>query len=324
MAMLTIPANQNGMVLDPSLNAVVATAIAADPFGFEDVFVYSHGWSTNADQALINYDVFSIGMMRRLLQAQAEGPLPRPPRPALEVGIHWPSEITEDPGSPLDDLQLFTFYTMEHRADAVGKNLVYSVLRMALQAKGARGLRFFLLGHSFGCKVVCSALQDVYADIQNGTIALDAQTEWRIVLLEPATDWDNLEEADVYGNVGKFANLRLLATMSKLDRALTEWYPAASRIANLFHGANPIPAVGAVGPSPATVTYFGGVSNVAVPIGFAIGDALKLQGKLVVADLTPAHQSRVSAGLYDGGFSGSHSDVYFDEVYNLVSGFIYA
>ena len=37
------------------------------------------------------------------------------------VGIHWPSEITEDPGSPLNVLQLFTFYTMEHRADAVGE-----------------------------------------------------------------------------------------------------------------------------------------------------------------------------------------------------------
>jgi hypothetical protein len=324
MAMLTIPSNQNGILLDPSLNSTVATAIAADPFGFEDVFVYSHGWSTDADQAIINYDVFSIGLMRRLLQTQAVAPLPRPPKPALEIGIHWPSEITEDPNSPLTDLQLFTFYTMEHRADAVGKNLVYSILRMALQARGVEGLRFVLLGHSFGCKVVCAALQDVYTDIQNDTIALNAQTQWKIVLMEPATDWDNLEEDDIYGNIGKFENLRVLTTSSKLDQALTEWYPAASRIANLFHGADPVPALGAVGPSVPTIAYFGGATQASVPLGFAVTDALNIQGKLVVADLTPAHEARVSQGLYNGGLSGSHSDIYFDEIYNLVAGFVYS
>lgn len=324
MAMLTVPSNQNGLVLDSSLNTVIATAIAADPFGFEDVFLYSHGWSTDADQALINYDIFAIGLMRRLLQVQKTGPLPSPPRPALEIGIHWPSEITEDQNSPLNDLQLFTFYTMEHRADAVGKNLVYSLLRIALQARGAQGLRFFLLGHSFGCKVVCAALQDIYTDIQNGTIVVDAETEWKVVLIEPATDWDNLEQSDIYGNIGRLPNLRLLATTSQLDGALTVWYPKASQIANLFHGANPTPALGAAGPSQATVTYFGGVTNVDVPLGFAMSDAVGLSGKLIVANLTPAHQARVTAGLYNGGVSGSHSDIYFDEIYNLVGGFIYS
>ena len=327
MAMLTIPANENGMVLDASLNVVVKTAIATDPFGFEDVYIYSHGWSTNAETASIDYDVFSIGLTRRLLQVQKAGPLPKPPKPSLELGIHWPSEITEDPNSPLTDLQLFTYYTMEHRANAVGKNLVYSVLRMALQVRGVQGLRFVLLGHSFGCKVVCAALQDIYTDIANGTIAVDKETAWRVVLLEPATDWDNLEENDIYGNIGKFNNVRLLMTTSQLDKALTFWYPKASVVANLFHGANPTPALGAAGPSPATISYFvpgGNPAKIDVLSGFSMNDSLQLNSKLVIANLTAAHQARTSAGLYSGGISGSHSDIYFDEIYNLVGGFIYA
>lgn len=66
--------NENGTVYDPTLNDVIATAISSSPFGFEDVFVYSHGWSTDADRALVDYDVFSIGLMRRILQ-ESQKPL---------------------------------------------------------------------------------------------------------------------------------------------------------------------------------------------------------------------------------------------------------
>jgi hypothetical protein len=260
--------------------------------------------------------------MRRLLLTPAA--LANPPRPALELGVHWPSEITEDPTSPLNDLQLFTFYTMESRADAVGKNLVYSLLRIALNARGTQAFRLFLLGHSFGCKVMCAALQDIQQDIANGTIPIDPQTTWKVVLLEPATDWDNLEPNDIYGNVGKIANLRMLVTTSQLDKALTVWFPKAAQIANLFHGGNPTPALGAAGPSQATVNYFGGASNLSIAPGFAMQTAATAGGKLIVADLTPVHTARASAGTYNGGVSGSHSDIYFDEVYNLVGGFLYS
>lgn len=327
MATLTVPSSVNGTVLDPVLTTVVTDALSAAPFGFEDVVIYSHGWSTDADQAMIDYDRFSIGLARRILVEGVTQPFPAPPQPALELGIHWPSEITEDPASPLNDLQLFTFYTMEHRADAVGKNLVYSLIRLALAARGGDApLRFLLLGHSFGCKVMCAALQDVKADIDCGTIPCSAQTRWRLALLEPATDCDNLEPGDIYGNVCAIPNLRLLITTSQGDRCLTQWYPDASRIANLFHGASPVSALGAVGPTQATVNAFGGVTNVAVPIGFSAAQAVAAAGALVVADLSPAHAARASATppQFSGGICGSHSDIFFEEIYNLVGGFLYA
>jgi hypothetical protein len=322
VATLTVPSNVNGTVFDPILTSVVSSALSSSPFGFEDVIVYSHGWSTDADHALVDYDRFSIGLERCVLVSKDE--LAAPPRAGLQIGIHWPSEITEDPNSALNDLQLLTFYQMEHRADAVGRNLVYSLIRLALDARrGQAPLRFLLIGHSFGCKVVCAALQDVQTDIANKTIPISAQTEWRVVLLEPATDCDNLEPGDIYGNVHQIANFRMLITKSSEDTCLTRWYPDASRLANLFHGAHPTDALGAAGPTQKTRDAFATVTDLTVPLGFQLSQATAAASALVVADLTPAHAARASSQppLYQGGICGSHSDLFFDEIFNLVAGF---
>ena len=325
---ITVPINENGIIFDSSMTGVIADAIAPSPFAFEDIFIYSHGWSNDADRALDLYNQFSIELAKQILLAVQgpASPLVNPPRNSLGIGIHWPSEITEDPNSPLNDLQLFTFYTMEHRADAVGKNAVYSMLRLLMTSRAGSTLplRIFLLGHSFGCKVVCAALNDLQVDIANGTVPLPANISFRVVLLEAATDYDNLEPGDIYGAVSKIGNLRMLITTSGLDKALTVWYPAAGKLANLFHGGNPTPALGAAGPSASAVTAFGGASALQVAPGFGASQSATPASKLVVADLTPVHQARVSAGIYDGGAGGSHSDINFLEIYQLVMGFIFA
>ncbi len=323
---ITVPINENGIIFDTNMNAVVAEAIAEQPFAFEDVYVYSHGWSTDAFLALDEYNRFSVELAKSILLAGAQTPSPltNPPRNSLGVGIHWPSEITEDPNSKLNDLQLFTFYTMEHRADSVGKNAVYSMLRLMLSSRAgsAMPLRFFVLGHSFGSKVVCAALNDLQVDIANKTIPMPASVSFRVVLLEAATDNDNLDPGDIYGAISTIANLRMLLTTSQLDAALQTWYPAASKLANLFHAGNPTPALGAAGPSQNTQTSFGGATPISINTGFTLG-GVPAGSRLVVADLTPVHQARVSAGLYDGGFAGSHSDIYFNEIYQLVMGFLF-
>jgi hypothetical protein len=326
---LTIPTDNNGVILDASMSGVIAQAMAIDPFGFEDVFLYSHGWSNDADYALDEYNTFSTGFAREVLIASKEQPgiFPAPPREPLGVGIHWPSEITEDATSPLNYLQLATFFTMRHRADTVGRNAVYSILRLILKARaGLRGTRFLLVGHSFGCKVMCAALQDIYTDIDNHTIPLPAGTSWRVVLLEPAMDQDNLEDGDIYGNIHKFNDLRLLMTTSQKDECLTKWYPDASRIANLFHLKNPTPALGAEGPTAKTIADFGGASDpLTIDQDFPIAAAIRAKARLAIADLTPIHAIRATNGQYpNGGLAGSHSDINFPELYNLISGFMFS
>jgi hypothetical protein len=323
---LTIPINENGIIFDPAMNLVVQEAVAVNPFGFTDVFLYSHGWSTDAYRAMDEYNSFSVGLAKQILliERQSPGTLLHPPHDSLGVGIHWPSEVTEDPSSPLNDLQLFTFYTMEHRADAVGRNAVYALLRLMLssRAQGDPPLRFSLLGHSFGCKVICAALQDLRTDIDNGTIPLPQGTSFSAVLLQAATDNDNLEPGDIYGAVSTLPTLRVLLTISTLDAALGTWYPAAGKLTNLLHPA-PL-ALGAAGPTEKTVEAFGGnPSRFSVAPAFVASDMRGMTSRLAIANLSPVHQARKQNGTYSGGAAGSHSDIDFDEVYQMVMGFLF-
>jgi hypothetical protein len=323
---ITVPTNENGVYFDSTQGALIKEAVAEQPFEFTDFFVYSHGWGTNADTASVNYSQFSIELARQILILGGLTPgFANPPGASLGIGLHWPSEITEDPSSALNVAQLFTFYTMEHRADAVGSNAGYAILRQILQERATGGTlptRLFLLGHSFGCKVVCAALQDLYTDIAGKTIPLAAGTQFRVVLLEPATDDDNLEPGDIYGDVSKLPDLRMLVTKSAADVALGKWFPLAGRAVNLF---NPRLALGSAGPTPATIAAFGGSSPITVTGGFKPSDVASVTTNLIVADLTVVHEARAASGLYtQGGIAGSHSDIYFSEVYNLVSGFLFA
>ena len=325
---INVPVNENGILFDPNMKGVVTEAMAPEPFGFGDVFIYSHGWATNAVSMMDTYNRFSVELASSVMtfEAATRGTpkaYAQAPQTNLGVGIHWPSEITEDPSSPLNALQLLTFYTMEHRADVVGSNAVYALLRLILNARLGTGLplRIFLLGHSFGCKVICSALQDMQVDVNNRTIVIPPETKFRAVLLEPATDFDNLESTDIYGNVYQIPDLRMLITKSQQDLALKTWYLEAGRVANLF---NPKPALGSAGPSQDTVNLFGGSNGLSVGSGLTPPDMYEYRSRLIVADLTAIHAERAASKQWvNGGIGGQHSDIFFPEIYNMISGFIY-
>lgn len=340
---VTIPVNENGIVYDVDMNSVIAEAMARDPFNFPDVYVYSHGWSNDAVRALNEYNRFSVDFAKyaRKLGDLRPEVFAKPPQDSFAVGIHWPSQITEDPNSELNKAQLLTFYTMEHRADSVGKNAVYSVLRIMLSSRAAEGCappRINLLGHSFGCKVVLAALEDLYADIRGGTIPFPQGSSFNVVLLQPATDFDNLEDFDIYGNVKRLANLRMLITTSQQDRALTTWFHVAGVLSNIVHkplqgltdifnAGGPPYALGAKGPSQTTIDQFeaAGRKHVAITVdgAFDACELFEVDAGIVIADLTPIHAWRVQHMLYSGGFAGSHSDINFDQIYQLICGFLF-
>ncbi|HEX3670250.1 MAG TPA: hypothetical protein VHT92_00965 [Candidatus Cybelea sp.] len=325
---INVPVNENGILFDPGMTNVVNEAMAVAPFGFDDVFIYSHGWSTTAVGMMDSYNRFSVELASTILTFQGASGFPSPPRANLGIGIHWPSEITEDPNSPLSAFQLLTFYTMEHRADVVGRNAVYAMLRLLLSARISTGvpLRIFMLGHSFGCKVVCAALQDMQTDVVGKTIVIPPDTQFRVVLMEPATDENNLESGDIYGSVCQIPNLRILITKSQQDLALRDWYVAAGRLTNLF---NPRQALGFAGPSQATVDLFGGADAFSLAANFTPTSMFGFKNRLVVVDLSAIHAARVASGAWPGngpggGLSGQHSDIFFSEIYCMVSGFLYS
>jgi hypothetical protein len=62
---LTIPINENGIILDERFKDELQTA-ATDPFAFTDVFLYAHGWWNTASSASAEYNIFSLGFAKAL------------------------------------------------------------------------------------------------------------------------------------------------------------------------------------------------------------------------------------------------------------------
>ena len=312
---LTIPINENGIIVDENINLEIQIAAVA-PFKFTDVFIYSHGWWNTATRAVSEYNIFSIGFSKSLQNAIATAPgqFPRITAgfSALAIGLHWPSMISEDQDSVSNFIEATSFFTMEHRADAVGENAGYSLLRLLIEARlGQPPLRFHLIGHSFGCRVLCSALQAVAKDSVTLAAAKGIGAEFNVALLQAATDSDSLAAGRFYDDVlTKIPNLRLLVTTSQNDTALGTWYPAAQRLAHLF--SDPVPALGSAGPTGALVVPVSSrISVLASPVPQPMGD-------FTVADLTPLHNAHATAWGTLGGWGGQHSDINLPEIYELL------
>jgi hypothetical protein len=319
---LMVPISAQGVVVDPGTGPLVQSAMAP-PFEFTDVFMYSHGWWTRADAAMVDYNRFLIGMSPVVLAvAAAPG---AGAQVSFGLGLHWPSMVSEDSDSPLAAIQPFTYFNRSKMADAVGSNGGYSLLRLILEARraGARTFpRLHLIGHSFGCKVVCAALQQL-AQTFAGT-GLLADLPIRLTLIQGAFDFDALEARKAYAHVlDAYPKLRLLVTRSELDFAVGREYVVVQRVMNLFHGASATPGLGFAGPSDGTVARArtaGGVTSLAVGPGFIPPDR-GLDARLVVADLTPLHRANPDPAFSKDGLSGHHSDIFHPEIYRLLVAF---
>jgi hypothetical protein len=141
-----------------------------------------------------------------------------------------------------------------------------------------------------------------------------------VVLLQAAFDNSALEPGESYGRMlGAYPKLRILATRSDLDTAIGEEYVAVQRIMNLY--GTPTLGLGASGPSAGTVAAAGGLMTLQVGPGFPMPTAGSLTGRLIVAGLTPLHHANSSG---NAPFSGHHSDIFHDEIYGLMTAFLFS
>lgn len=325
---LTIPINENGIITDSRIDAELQSA-AAPPFGFTDVFIYSHGWWNTAADAAGEYNAFSLGVAASVagaVPAGGGGAAALSPA-ALAMGIHWPSMLSEDQESVANFFEAASFYSMQMRADDVGEHGGYALLRLFLEgrqqaAAGAGAdkpaVRFHLIGHSFGCRVVCAALQAMAQDDALVSLARESGASFDAILIQAATDADSLNSGGLYGGVlQQIPNLRVLITTSARDLALGQWYPAAQRLAHLF-GA-PVSALGAAGPQGDLA------DRIDARIAIGRNSVPDPAGDFVVADLTPLHdgyrQEWIDAGNA-GNWGGQHSDIFHAEIYELLARFI--
>jgi hypothetical protein len=309
---LIVPTKENGLSLDPNIGNDIGLAMEV-PFGFSHVSVYSHGWWTDAVGAMQGYNRFTIEFSAQFRSAAALAGLP-----TLNIGVHWPSTLTEDQFSLLNYAQALSFFTMEKRADTVGENCGHALLKFILNGRppGGDPLHVHLVGHSFGCKVVCSALQALVDGsatdpIPNGVV-------FDVTLIQAAFDNDLLAADKDYAGVANIPGLRLLVTRSDGDRALGTLYPAAHRLAHLF--GNVKPALGSSGPAAGVAAQLGGRAAVVVGPNFDVGAAGLPAGRLIVADLSPLHAAHPEN---NESHSGHHSDIFHPEIYKLLAAFFF-
>lgn len=276
----TVPINENGLIIDPYIGADLIAAL--DPArGVTDVFVYSHGWWTNAAAAASDYNRFAVGLAGKLAADNGR---------ALAIGLHWPSMLDENNFGLLNLAQALSYYTMEHRADAVGEHAGSTLLaQICAQASADRPLRIHLIGHSFGCKVICSSLCHLATPAA-------ASVQFNVVLLQAAFEHDLLEASEQYADLLQFPGLRVLATTSPLDLALRDGFPRAA-IVNVFGKNKDRFALGSIGPSPRTVAAWG--------------------DRLQVLDLAIVHQANPLPPP-----AGNHSDIFRPMIYDAIAAFI--
>jgi hypothetical protein len=183
---------------------------------------------------------------------------------------------------------------------------------MIERQKEAHPYRFNLIGHSFGCRVLCSALETLAEDPQ--MVRRMAGNEFNVALLQAASGTDSLAPGQLYGRVQQcIPKLRMLITTSANDTALGKWYPEAQRLAHLFSG--PVQALGSQGPT--------GDLTVAVDQRFDVTDAIvpTFTQRMGVANLTPLHQSTAVAYGAAGNWGGQHSDINLPQIYDMLARF---
>jgi hypothetical protein len=221
--------------------------------------------------------------------------------------------LSESQDSVVNFLEATSFFTMQQRADSVGRHAGYSLLRLMIERqKAGQPYRFNLIGHSFGCRVLASALAALAEDPL--TMQKMAGNEFNVALIQAAADTDCLAPGQLYGKVQQcIPNLRMLITTSANDTALGRWYPEAQRIAHLFSG--PIEALGSRGPT----------GELAIPVDqrFDVTPAIvpTFSGRLGVANLTPLHQSTAAAYSVTDNWGGQHSDINLPQIYDMLARF---
>ncbi len=231
------------------------------------------------------------------------------PEPAVldaEAGVSFGSPSF---GSLLAPLQQLSFWTMKKRAQTVGEQGLHALLARIQTA--APDVRIHLMGHSFGCIVMCSALGG-----PGGTSALPRPVDSCVLVQGAMSLWAFAHSIPAKQGVsGYFSRLvpdgkvsgAIVTTRSKFDKAVGTLYPFAAGVARQVAFEAGLPLFGAIG-------------------AFGIcGMEAAVQADMLPADGDYAFKPK---GIYNldgstfiskgGGFAGAHSDIDGPEVAHVI------
>lgn len=216
-------------------------------------------------------------------------------------------------GAMLAPLRALSFWTMKRRACQVAETAVHSFLVEMMQAVAGRGVRFHLMGHSFGCIVASAAVTG-----PPGAPPLPQPAD-SIALVQGAVSlWAYCRDIPVSpGRAGYFHRLiaegrvrgPIVTTQSRHDRAVGTWYPRGARsAAQIAFTATEFPRYGAIGAfgiqGTGLILTNDTMKPLTEPYAFAQGRVHNLDSSQFICN--------------GGGLSGSHSDIQHPEVAHAI------
>ncbi len=200
----------------------------------ERIAIVAYGWDNDGEASLGAYDALLHGILEQL-----------PGRTAI-IGIAWdssqtgirkllndivPLPVLADSVAAVPDRVLFplSFWSKAAMADRIG----FGGLRGALNElfasaypDGARHPELYLIGHSFGTRILCALLTDKLGIQPVGAAPFGSQSQVRgVLLIQPALAAANLPRDPTYP---------IVITQSEHDHANGFLFPIANVIVNAY------------------------------------------------------------------------------------------
>jgi hypothetical protein len=212
----------------------------------------------------------------------------------------------------LAPLRQLSFWAMKNRGRRIGEAAGSRLLRGLQDAGAASGVRFHLIGHSFGC-IVVSAMLKGSAGTAGAPLPVDSMT-----LIQGALSiWSFCTEVPDAGGAGYFREIvaenkvrgPLLMTQSRYDTAVGKLYPiAAGAAGQVTFAPGQWPKYGALGAFGARGRHIACQDQ---PLR-ALDEAYDFHPQTM-------HNLEASSYICEGsGFSGAHNDIARPEVAHAV------
>jgi pimeloyl-ACP methyl ester carboxylesterase len=228
-----IEMDKQGSLARPCQLQAILEFLAAQGGKTRDLFVMSHGWNNDMEDARSLYRRF-FTQVCATLDKYATADLHA--NECAVIGVLWPSEKFADPeliaggAAGFGDgarqlLRLTTYRLMKHRAGVVGRN---GAARMLDQIEAAfPSIRVHLIGHSFGCRLATSAAAVIRNPVTTMTLL---QAAFSHNSFSPGFDSTQLPGA--FRNVVSERKVAgpILISHSRHDLAVGLAYPCASRL----------------------------------------------------------------------------------------------
>lgn len=212
-----------GRCTSPASRAQLLAALAGG--NYRDIHLYCHGWNNLYNDALAHYREFFSEYFKLRSSSGLNDVAYQP----LVIGLIWPSALQLSPQptpqlAPGDILSLATLYLMKDRAGVIGAAGVHDLLQDLLDCGP---LRLHLCGHSYGAKLLLSAL----------TRLAPGRKVASLLLLQPAVNAYCFAES-ITGQGGAPGGYRpvldkvgtpIFSTWSRLDKVLLDIFPLSLR-----------------------------------------------------------------------------------------------